>query len=132
SEDQKTASDSLAKIAGELNDIKIKKEKNHNELTNLAAKKKAGRNIREGIDVVNQALQQFIVSFADDAALLGIDIKDIINIKINEQRIADVNNDAMAREAELRKENQDIEEREQLLVSNREPLNLKLNAPQQA
>ncbi|MDP2524194.1 hypothetical protein Q8W30_16620 [Neptunomonas phycophila] len=132
SEDQKVASDSLANIAGELNEIKIKKENNHNELTNLAAKKKAGRNISEGIDVVNQALQQFIASFADDAELLGVDIKDIINLKINEQRITDVINNAIAREAELRKEGQDIEERQQLLVSTREPLNLKLNAPQQA
>ncbi|PHQ83700.1 MAG: ABC transporter [Thalassobium sp.] len=132
SEEQKIASDSLAEIAGELNEIKIKKENNHNELTNLAAKKKAGRNIREGIDVVNQALQQFIASFADDAELLGVDIKDIINLKINEQRITDVINDAIAREAELRKEDQDIEERQQLLVSNRGPLNFKLNAPQQA
>jgi ABC-type lipoprotein export system ATPase subunit len=132
SEDQKSASDNLAYIANELNEIKIKKENNHNELTKLAAKKKAGRNIREGIDVVNQAIQQFIESFSDDAAILGIDIKDIINLKINEQKISDANDVAIAREAEVRAESQTIEEREKLLVSQREPLNLKLNAPQQA
>ncbi|EMX6282208.1 hypothetical protein AAHD08_000229 [Providencia rettgeri] len=132
SEEQKSASDSLAKIADELNDIKAKKEKNHNELTKLAAKKKAGKNIREGIDVVNKSIQQFITTFNDDAELLGLDIREIIILKIHEQRIADIDNVMIAQEAKIRAENQAIEEREQVLLSDREPLNLKLNAPQQA
>lgn len=132
SEDQKSASDSLAKIADELNDIKVKKEINHNELTTLAAKKKAGRNIREGIDVVKQTLQQFIKSFNDDAQLLGLDINEVIKLKINEQSIADIDSVTLSRETEIRLENQTLEERELLAISKREPLNSKLNAPQQA
>ncbi|EMA4783723.1 MULTISPECIES: TrlF family AAA-like ATPase [Providencia] len=132
SEEQKSASDSLVKIGNDLNCIKAKKEENYNELKKLAAKKKAGRNIREGIDVVNQSIQQFITTFNDDAELLGLDIKEIITLRIHEQRIANVDNIVIAREAEVRAENQAIEEREQALLSAREPLNLKLNAPQQA
>lgn len=132
SDDQQKAADQIVEIAEKLKEAKSKKDKNHDELTKLAAKNKAGRNIREGINVVNRTIQNFLSSFDEDAKLLGIDITEIIQLNINEQRIADIEIVTLAREADIRSENQSLEEHEQTLITKREPLSAKLNSPQQA
>lgn len=132
SDEQKAASEELVEIAEELRKAKVKKESNHDELTTLAAKKKAGRNIREGIDVVDRAIKQFFTSFDGDAKLLGLDVNEIIQLKINEQKITDVDSIVLTREADIRIENEKLEEHEVALFSRRESIGLKLNAPQQA
>lgn len=132
SDEQKAASDELVEITEELRKAKVQKESNHDELTKLAAKKKAGRNIREGIDVVNRAIKQFFTSFDGDAKLLGLDINEIIKIKINEQKITDIDSIVLARETDIRSENEKLEEHEAAIISKRESISLKLNAPQQA
>lgn len=119
-------------IAEELQKVKFQKEKNHDELTRLAAKNKAGRNIREGIAVVTRTIQHFFTSFGDDEKLLEIDINEIIQLKINEQRITDIESVTLAREAEIRNESQNIKEHEQAIIASRDPLSAKLNSPQQA
>ncbi|MEI8603972.1 TrlF family AAA-like ATPase [Pseudoalteromonas sp. B160] len=132
SEEQLKASDQLVEIAEALKKAKDQKEKNHDELTKLAAKKKAGRNIREGIDVVNRTIQHFYTSFNDDAKLLEVDINEIIQLKVNEQRITDIESVTLARETEIRNESQKLEEHERTIITKREPLSAKLNSPQQA
>jgi ABC-type lipoprotein export system ATPase subunit len=132
SEEQQKASDQLTDIAEELEKTKAQKEINHDELTKLAAKNKAGRNIREGIDIVNRTIQQFFTSFEEDAKLIGLNINEIIQLKINEQRIIDVESATSTREAKIRSDNQKLEEHEHTIITKREPLNAKLNSPQQA
>jgi ABC-type lipoprotein export system ATPase subunit len=132
SDEQQKASDQLVEIAEELKKAKAQKENNHDELTKLAAKNKAGRNIREGIDVVNRSIQHFFTSFEDDAKLLGLGINEIIQLKINEQRITDINIVTLARETEIRSENKKLEEHELTIITKREPLSAMLNSPQQA
>lgn len=132
SEEQQKASDQLSEIAEELEKTKVQKENNHKELTELAAKKKAGRNIQEGIDVVNRTIQHFFTSFDEDAKLIGLDIHEIIRLKINEQLIKDIESATLTRESDIRIDNQKLEEHEQKIATKREPLNAKLNSPQQA
>ena len=132
SEEQKMASCQLIEIAEELKKVKGQKEGNHEELISLAAKKKAGHNICEGINVVKRAIEQFSASFCNDARLLELDIKEIIQLKINKQIIADIESGILLREIEIQSENQKLEEREIAIISKRDPLSLKLNAPQQA
>ncbi len=130
SEEQQQASNQLAEISEDLEKTKIQKGINQDELTNLAAKNKAGRNIREGIDVVNRSIQHFTASFSDDAKLIGLNLNEIIQIKTNEQLITDVESAASARETVLRSENQKLEVHEAKLAKNREPLSAMLNSPQ--
>ncbi len=132
SEEQQKASDQLVELAEELKEVKVKKEINNDELIKLAAKNKAGRNIREGIEVVNRTIQHFFTSFSDDAKILEIDINEIIQLKINVQRIANIENVTIARETEIRSESQQLEEYERTIITKREPLSAKLNSPQQA
>jgi DNA repair exonuclease SbcCD ATPase subunit len=129
-EEQKRASIALAEIAEELENTKKQTDTNQNQLTSLAAKNKAGRNILEGIDVVNRSVQHFISSFSDDAELIGLNINEIIQVKANKQLITDIESDTLACEATLRSENQKLELRKEELVKKREPLNAKLNSPQ--
>lgn len=130
--EQQKATGLLAEIVKELEKTKAQKQNNQDELTKLAAKNKAGRNLREGIDVVNRTIQHFFTSFDEDAKLIGLDINEIIQLKINEQRIADVESATSTRETEIRSDNQKLEEHEQAIITKREPLNAKLNYPQQA
>lgn len=132
SEEQQEVSNQIAEISEELEKTKKQKDINQEELTNLAAKNKAGRNIREGIDVVNRSIQHFITSFSDDAKLIGLNINEVIQIKTNEQLITDVESSTSTREAALRSENKKLEVHELELVMKREPLSAKLNSPQKA
>ena len=129
--EQQKASSELSEIALELEKIKISKEKNLIELTKLAAKNKAVRNIREGVDVINRTIQNFYTSFDEDAKLIGLDINEVIKLKIDNQKIADAESAASNREVEIRIENKRLDEHEQSTVVKREPLSAKLNSPQQ-
>ncbi|MCL1123419.1 TrlF family AAA-like ATPase [Shewanella surugensis] len=131
-DEQQKATGLLAEIVEELEKTKAQKQINQDELTKLAAKKKAGRNLLEGIDVVNRTIQNFFTSFDEDAKLIGLDINEIIQLKINEQRIADVESETSTRETEIGSDNQKLEEHDQAIITKREPLNAKLNYPQQA
>lgn len=130
SEEQLKASSDLDEIAKEIEVNKKQIELNQHQLTSLAAKNKAGRNILEGIEVVNRSVQNFISSFSDDAKLIGLNISDIIKVKTNEKLISDIESEALVREATLRSENKKLELRKAQLLNEREPLNAKLNAPQ--
>ncbi|MBL6985731.1 MAG: AAA family ATPase [Methylobacter sp.] len=132
SEEQQQASNQLTEISTELEKIKDQKKVNQDELTQLAAKKKASRNIQEGIDVVKRAIQHFVTEFNEDAKLLGLEGNTLIQFNVNEQLITGVESATSTREVGLRKENQELEGHEQSLIEKRAPLNAQLNAPQQA
>lgn len=132
SEEQQQASNQLTEITTELEKIKDQKKANQDELTQLAAKKKASRNIQEGIDVVKRAIQHFVNEFKEDAKLLGLESNTLIQFNVNEQLITEVESTTSTREVELRKQNQELEGNEQSLIEKRAPLNSQLNAPQLA
>lgn len=129
--EQQKASNELSEIALELEKIKISKGKNLIELTTLAAKNKAVRNIREGIDLVNRAIQKFYTSCNEDAKLIGLQINEVIKIHVDSQKITDAEVAASNREFEIGNENQKLDEHEQSAVVKRAPLSAKLNSPQQ-
>jgi len=105
-EEQKESSSELFEIALELEKTKKQKEIYLVELTALAAKNKAGRNIREGIGVVSRAIEHFFTAFYEDAKIVGLDINEIIQLKINDQRITAIESENLTREVEIRSEGQ--------------------------
>lgn len=130
SPEQQEVASQLSQIATELETNKSKKENNLLELTSLTAKSEASRNILEGLNVVKRSVESFISSFYEESKLIELDINEILQIKINEQSVADIQQRISIRETELRCENQLIDTRETELIKQRTPLSDKLNSPQ--
>lgn len=130
SPEQQEVASQLSQIATELETNKSKKESNLIELTSLAAKREASRNILEGLNVVKRSVENFISSFAEESKLIELNINEVFQIKINEQSVADIQQKISIRETELRNKNQQIDTRETELIKQRTPLSDKLNSPQ--
>ncbi|MBE0402181.1 AAA family ATPase [Halomonas citrativorans] len=83
------------------------------------------------VDEMIRAINAAEPAVDGDAKLLGLDINEVIQIKINEQKITDADSIVLARETDIRSENEKLEKYEVALISKRESISLKLNAPQQ-
>ena len=128
--EQQDASKELSDISEQLEGIKNKRNSNKVKLNELAAKSKSARNIREGVEVVKRAIQSFVSLYEEDAKLIGVDLREVVCLKTNEQIISDVEAASSTEEAAVRQENDQILLQEEKLVKKREPLSAKLNSPQ--
>ncbi|WNZ57506.1 AAA family ATPase [Microbulbifer sp. MKSA007] len=131
SPEQQKATEKLVSISAELEDLKNKREANQEELTNLAAKRKACRSIKEGLEVVNRAVQQFTSEFGADVKLLDLEIGNLIKIEIDNNSISDIEEATSARDTELKASSQQLDLDEKYLTEQKSPLNAQLNAPHQ-
>lgn len=132
SPEQQKATEELSSISTKLEELKNKRESNREALTNLAAKRKACRNIKEGLEVVERAVQQFASEFNADIKLLGLEVSNLIKIEIDNKSISDIEEETSARNIELKESGQKLDADEKYLAEKRTPLNAQLNAPQQA
>lgn len=130
--EQQEASDKLAQISLEIDEIKITERKNHNELTLLAAKKKACKNIREQISLVKRSVQQFMVEVEKDSKILDIEPNNIIKLDINEELIDQAETSIQKNESDIQQANIDLKANKEKLIESQRPLSALLNGPQQA
>jgi len=131
SPEQQNATEKLASISRELKELKNKRETNQEEVTNLAAKRKACRSIKEGLEVVQRAVQQFTSEFDADVKLLDLEVSNLIKIEIDKKSISDIEEAISARDIELKASSQQLDTNEKSLAEQRAPLSAQLNAPQQ-
>ncbi|HGV9306990.1 TPA: TrlF family AAA-like ATPase [Vibrio fluvialis] len=132
SAEQQKVADQLASISQELEELQRQHEANREELTKLAAKKKACKNIEAGFEIVKRALSQFTSEFSSDAQLLGLDVEKLVTLKIDEKVISDLGQACTNRDSELKESQLDLDAKKQSLTDNKIPLNAQLNAPQLA
>lgn len=132
SEDQQQASDKLAEISVRIEENKASEKNSQAELTQLAAKKKAYKNIRDQIGLVKRSIYQFIQEIEGDSKLIGIDSEKIIRLEINEELIEKAEAMVLAREQEVRLNIQQLELDRQTFIDSQMPLSTLLNGPQQA
>lgn len=132
SNDQKDASEKLADISERIEKNKRSEQENHRELTTLAAKKKACKNINEQIDLLKRSLSQFFQEIEGDSKIFGVDPEKLVALKIDEKLIKDKEAIVLAREKELKRTNDEIMVSQQKLFDSQKPLSAMLNAPQQA
>lgn len=129
--EQQKAAKKLATISLELEELKNKREENQEEVANLAAKRKACRSIKEGLEVVERAVQQFTSEFDAEIKLLGVEVSNLIEIKIDKTSIPSIEDKLSARDVELITSSQKLDADEKSLSDQRTPLSAQLNAPQQ-
>ncbi|CUY21858.1 ABC-type enterochelin transport system%2C ATPase component [Serratia marcescens] len=132
SPEQQKAAEELSKISDDLDVLKKNYDDNQQEIINISAKTKACKNIIEGLDVIRRTLQQFEKDFADDASLLGLVFSDIIKVDINHKAIIDIEDAINLRSDEVKIKNDEISKSRESFSLRKEPLNSKLNEPQQA
>lgn len=129
--EQQKAAEKLASISLELEELKNRREVNQEEVSNLAAKRKACRSIKEGLEVVERAVQQFTSEFDAEIKLLGVEVSNLIEIKIDKTSIPNIEDKLSARDVELITSSQKLDTDEKSLTDQRTPLSAQLNAPQQ-
>jgi ABC-type lipoprotein export system ATPase subunit len=130
--EQQNVAEQLVAISLELEKIKLQHESNREELTKLAAKKKACKNIRAGFEIVKRAVGQFTSEFSSDVQLLGLDVENLIKLKIEEKVISDLEAACTNRDNELKEFQLSFDTDKQSLTDKKAPLRAQLNAPQQA
>jgi ABC-type lipoprotein export system ATPase subunit len=130
--EQQNVAEQLLTISQELEKIKLQHEQNREELTKLAAKKKACKNIRAGFEIVKRAVGQFTSEFSSDVQLLGLDIENLVKLKIDEKIISDLEAACTNRDNELKEFQLSFDTDKQSLTNKKAPLSAQLNAPQQA
>ncbi|SIN82891.1 TrlF family AAA-like ATPase [Salinivibrio sp. ES.052] len=132
SPEQQKAAENLASISTELEDIKNKRKEYQEEVANLAAKRKACKSIKEGLEVVERAVKQFSSEFDIDLELLGLEVSNLIKFQVDKHSISDIEKSTSARDVELKAGIQKLEADEKALENKRASLNAQLNAPQQS
>ena len=131
SPEQQKAAEKVASISAELEDKKNKRKEYQEEIANLAAKRKACESIKEGLEVVERAVQQFSTEFDVDLKLLSLEAGDIIKLKVDKNSIHDIEKVTSNRDIELKAGIQRLDSDEKSLIDQRASLNAQLNAPQQ-
>jgi ABC-type lipoprotein export system ATPase subunit len=131
STEQQQASAELTDIARQIEAIVIQREANKVELTQLAVKKKACLNIKEGVEVVKRSITQFKTEYLSDAITLEVDIETLISLEIKEQELSTIDLHISTRSLEIEANNQTLDINMDSLIGRRSPLNAKLNGPQQ-
>ncbi|WP_073585858.1 TrlF family AAA-like ATPase, partial [Vibrio quintilis] len=130
--EQQKVAEQLTAIRQMLEEFQQKQESNREEITKLAAKKKACKNIRAGFEIVKRAVRQFASEFNSDAGLLGLSVKSLIKLEIDEKAISDFESDIINRDNELKESRLSIDTERQNLTKKKASLSTQLNAPQQA
>lgn len=122
----------LSKINKQLDLLQQKQDESRESLREISAKKKAYKNIKDGFEILSQALNQFNTELENDINFLGLDSTELVKLEIDKNLIATLEINISTLEAEL-KENQANEDATKAkLLSEKPPLNAKLNAPLQA
>ncbi|MGR5501863.1 TrlF family AAA-like ATPase [Vibrio sp. DNB22_10_4] len=130
--EQQKVVEKLASIGQELEKLQQQHELNREELTKLAAKKKACKNIGAGFEIVKSAVSQFTSEFSSDVLLLGLNVEKLIKLEIDEKVISDLEAACVNRDKELKESQLSLDTNKQSLTDKKTPLNAQLNAPQQA
>lgn len=131
SQEQQEATGQLDSISEKLEAIKNKRKENQEELANFAAKRKACRSIKEGLEVVERSVQQFISDFKEDFQLLNLEADNILKFEIEKRPISDIEKAISSRDIELKTSMQKMDGEENSLKEQRTYFSSQLNAPQQ-
>lgn len=130
--EQQKVANQLASISQELEELQQQHEANQEKLIELAAKKKACKNIEAGFEIVKRALNQFTTEFSYDAELLDLDVNKLIILNIDEKTISDIEVFCSNRYREIKEIQLVLDAKKQSLTDKKIPLNAQLNAPQLA
>lgn len=130
--EQQSFSEKLSQIAQKLEEISLEKEKNLEESTVLAGKKKACSNIREQVQLLKNAIQQFKSEVKEDVDLIGLDLQGFLTVQINEQQISEIENSISGKKDSLIVMDEKSTAEKQKLIDEQKSLNALLNGPQQA
>ena len=131
-DEQQKVAKQLALIGQELDELQQQHESNRDELTTLAAKKKACKNIKEGFDIVKRAVSQFTTEFSSDTQFLGLDSENLVKLEIDYKVISDLEAAYSHRDNELKENQLSLDTNKQSFTDKKTPLSAQLNAPQQA
>jgi ABC-type lipoprotein export system ATPase subunit len=131
-EEQQKVAHQLTSISLELEKLQQQHESNREELTKLAAKKKACKNIEAGFEIVKRAFSQFRTEFSADAQLIGLDVEKLVVLEVDEKAISDLKTACVNRDNELKEKQLSLSANKQSLIGQKTPLNAQLNAPQLA
>jgi len=129
---QQEASDRLADISTLIENNKSLEKDCYQELTSLAAKKQAYKNIKEQVDLIKQTVNKFVSEIEDDAKVLEVVPEEIIKLNINEGVIEEKNLAVFEREIEVRQSIEQLAVDQKSLFEKQKPLLALMNAPQQA
>jgi len=132
SPEQQKSAEKVSSISKQLEDIKNKRKEYQEEAANLAAKRKACKSLKEGLDVVERAVQQFSSEFDVDLNLLGLEASNLIKFKADRNLISDIEKATSARDLEIKADINKLDIDEKTLKDQRASLNAQLNAPQQS
>lgn len=130
--EQQKVSEQLTTISQELEKLQQQQDLNQQEITKLAAKKKACKNIKTGFEIVKRAVSQFASEFSSDANILGLNVENLIKVEIDEKAISDFESTSNTRDHELKENQLALDAQKQSLTEKKAPLSAQLNAPQQA
>lgn len=132
SPEQQKVSEQLTTISQELEKLQQQQDLNQQEITKLAAKKKACKNIKTGLEIVKRAVSQFASEFSSDANTLGLNVENLIKVEIDEKAISDFESANSTRDHELKENQLSLDTQKLALIEKKAPLSAQLNAPQQA
>jgi ABC-type lipoprotein export system ATPase subunit len=132
SPEQQLVSEKLLAITTQLERAISNKESNTEEQTKIAAKKKACKNIREGIEVVKRSIKQFNSEFESAIELLNLKPQQLISLDINENIIDEIEDSLIVHDNSIKEININLNSEEESLLKQKSSLSEKLNAPQQA
>lgn len=131
-QEQQQISEQLSNINQELEKLQKQQESDLEELTKLAGKRKASKNIKAGFEIVKRAVNQFVSEFDSDAKLLGLDIESLVRVDVDEKTLSALDDAGSLREKEIKERQLTQVASKQLILEKKAPLNAQLNAPQQA
>lgn len=132
SPEQQKASENIIAISSEIEEIIKYQEVKKYELTTLAGKNKACKNIQQGFEIIKHAMTQFKTEFELDIELLGLEYDNIIKFEINTDAISKIEHAIISQDKTINDDLLISEERKNSLLEKKLPFSAQLNAPQQA
>ncbi len=130
-QEQLDASHELSDISKKIDANKEAAKKNHNELIRLSAQKQACKNIREQIGLVNRSIENFHVEIESDSKVLDIDPKKIIELKVDNALISEIERKIPLEESDIENANKNLAAEENTLTDNQKKFSDILAQPQQ-
>lgn len=129
--EQKQAAESLADVNKQTEISKKRLQEAAVENTELAKQLKAITNIRERLRLLQRVYDQAKQEAADDLSLLGIVWTDLASIEIKATVLDEKSGQLIAKQSSLRDESEKLSGEIEVLITKKQELTAKLDAPQQ-
>lgn len=132
SSDQENALKEIDEIINKVEELKENTDQYKNEITNLSYRRKSIKNIKDGIQEVKISAKNFHEDCAGYAEVLGVDTREILNLKIEENVIEEIDRKDLDEEVKIREKVEANKEKEKELLEKLSTLREKLAGPQKA